>query len=246
VSFGQVAGDFRTLASGNWSAAGTWQTYDGAAWNAAISAPTGSEAGITILAAHAIVLDVDVPISGYVKNQATATITTATAKKLTFGNNSTYEHNTNTAMSAVFNWGVGSNTKMTGFVASTGGSSAGQNYYNLIWDCPAQTATFNLTLPDLSIIGGNFTVTNTNTGKVRLTNMSGAVAKAVTISGNLNVNGGTLETTGSGATGLLSVNITGNINIAGGSFFLVASACPFIINLTGNFTMTSGTLSKGV
>ena len=36
----QVAGDFRSIATGNWNVTTTWESYDGAVWSAASSTPT--------------------------------------------------------------------------------------------------------------------------------------------------------------------------------------------------------------
>lgn len=44
----QTAGDYRSVASANWAVASTWETYDGANWIAAVSAPT-SAAGVNVV-----------------------------------------------------------------------------------------------------------------------------------------------------------------------------------------------------
>ena len=41
--FSQNVGDYRSAAAGNWSLAATWEVYNGATWDPAGSAPTGSE-----------------------------------------------------------------------------------------------------------------------------------------------------------------------------------------------------------
>src|SRR6266568_344782 len=49
----QTAGDYRSVASGNWNATATWETYDGANWIAASTTPTAANAGvITIQSPH--------------------------------------------------------------------------------------------------------------------------------------------------------------------------------------------------
>lgn len=46
----QNAGDYRSAANGSWNDLLTWETYDGANWNAAVATPTAANAGvITIL-----------------------------------------------------------------------------------------------------------------------------------------------------------------------------------------------------
>lgn len=49
----QTAGDYRSVASGNWNVLGTWETYDGANWIAASATPTAANAGIiTVQSPH--------------------------------------------------------------------------------------------------------------------------------------------------------------------------------------------------
>ncbi|REJ84308.1 MAG: T9SS C-terminal target domain-containing protein [Bacteroidetes bacterium] len=49
-----VTGDYRTKASGNWNATGTWETYNGSAWVAAGSTPNSSHNVITIQDGHTV------------------------------------------------------------------------------------------------------------------------------------------------------------------------------------------------
>ena len=44
----QTTGDYRSVASGNWNIAATWERYNGTAWVAAIGSPTSSDGVITI------------------------------------------------------------------------------------------------------------------------------------------------------------------------------------------------------
>lgn len=59
---GQTAGDYRTAAAGpaSWSTVAAWETYDGATWNAASSAPTFADGVITIRTGHTINLTASV------------------------------------------------------------------------------------------------------------------------------------------------------------------------------------------
>ncbi|QCK15896.1 beta strand repeat-containing protein [Mangrovivirga cuniculi] len=50
----QTAGDYRSAQSGNWSDASTWETYDGATWVAASTAPSNADGQITILSGDII------------------------------------------------------------------------------------------------------------------------------------------------------------------------------------------------
>jgi hypothetical protein len=60
---GAVAGDFRSNATGNWSATSTWQQFDGTTWNAVAGAPNGSGIGkIFIMSPNVVTLDESVEI----------------------------------------------------------------------------------------------------------------------------------------------------------------------------------------
>lgn len=53
--WGQVTGDYRSLATGNWDAIGTWEAYDGAAWAAATVKPASST-NVYIQSGHTVTL----------------------------------------------------------------------------------------------------------------------------------------------------------------------------------------------
>lgn len=60
--FNPVAGDFRSITSGNYSNASTWQTYNGSTWVAATTYPnsagsTSGTANVTIRSPHTVTLD---------------------------------------------------------------------------------------------------------------------------------------------------------------------------------------------
>jgi hypothetical protein len=249
-SSGQVAGDFRSAATGVWGTIATWQTYDGAAWNAATAIPAGTET-ITIQAGHTITISSAVTLSGsgYLKNSGSALA--FSAGTIAFTGSSTYEHNTATAVAlpvtASTTWGVGSTCKITcALGAGTSLANSSQNFHHLIWDPSTQTGTVNVVWVDGLTMGGNLTINNTGSGKVRMTSLTAGVNKAFTITGNLIINGGILESTGSGVVATVTINVTGNISIAAGTLFLVSSSATFLWNLTGNLTITgTGILSKG-
>jgi len=50
----QTVGDYRSAATGNWTTASTWQTYDGTSWVAAATTPTSASGAITILIGHIV------------------------------------------------------------------------------------------------------------------------------------------------------------------------------------------------
>jgi hypothetical protein len=80
----QVAGDYRSFTSGLWSAAGTWETYNGAAWVAAGAAPSSANGVITIQITHTVTINATVSIDQVVINSGA--FLTLTAGTLTIAN----------------------------------------------------------------------------------------------------------------------------------------------------------------
>jgi hypothetical protein len=62
VVYGQTTGEYRSNAAvGNWNAAGSWQSFNGAIWVAAGTPPTGNEPKITIQGGHNISIPTGAP-----------------------------------------------------------------------------------------------------------------------------------------------------------------------------------------
>jgi hypothetical protein len=59
-TFAASNGDYRTKASGNWNAIGTWETYNGSAWVAASVTPTSNDAIITIQSGNTVTVTANV------------------------------------------------------------------------------------------------------------------------------------------------------------------------------------------
>jgi len=85
TAWAQSAGDYRSIASGNWNATSTWERYDGGEWVAATSTPTSSDGVITILVGHTVTVTADTTIDQTVTD-AGGQITIAVGKRLTIAN----------------------------------------------------------------------------------------------------------------------------------------------------------------
>lgn len=66
--YSQVLGDYRSVVSGNWGVAATWETYNGAAWVAAGAAPTTANNIITIQSPHTVNIAANATIDQVVIN----------------------------------------------------------------------------------------------------------------------------------------------------------------------------------
>ncbi len=62
IANAQNTGDFRSAASGNWSAAATWEKFDGTAWAAATAAPVLADGAITVITGHTVAMDATMSI----------------------------------------------------------------------------------------------------------------------------------------------------------------------------------------
>ncbi len=59
----QTAGDYRSAGSGDFDQAGTWETYNGSSWVAALAPPDENDGTVTIQFGHTVIVDADHTIS---------------------------------------------------------------------------------------------------------------------------------------------------------------------------------------
>src|SRR5437773_7693102 len=81
----QALDDFRSVASGNWGAAATWQLFDGTNWVAAAAPPTSSDGVITIQSGHTVTVATAVVVDQVVVD-AGGQITLGSGVTLTLAN----------------------------------------------------------------------------------------------------------------------------------------------------------------
>jgi pectin methylesterase-like acyl-CoA thioesterase len=249
-----VAGDYQSKGPGNWSAKETWQTYDGAGWVDAVSAPAGTSPTISIQGGHTITVDVattinsawKVVVNGYLKAIAGITATTSTPYSFTFNNGSTYEHAMNAGTIPLAVWGDGSTCMVTGTVGTNPSPAppSGTSYYNYTWNCPGQSASLNTGWDGVTVRGDlTCTASGTSGGSVywRMTSQVGTL-RTNYIRGNLIVNGGNYTVTGSGGACQYNTYVDGNIVVSGNSKFSLTAGSGGVstLYLGGNFSV-SGT-----
>ncbi|MDQ3047317.1 MAG: T9SS type A sorting domain-containing protein [Bacteroidota bacterium] len=83
-TFGQTANDYRTVASGNWNAAGVWEKFLSGTWTAIASGPTTAAFGtnVTITAGHTVTVNLAV-ITDQLVISSGAAITISSGNTLT-------------------------------------------------------------------------------------------------------------------------------------------------------------------
>ena len=166
--------------------------------------------------------DVDMLVNGLLKATGTANASpgphTVNANGvLQFSSTGVYEHEQNAGAIPVSVWGTGSTAKITGST-STAPANRNQDYYNLIFDCPAQTANLNMGFNN-NTISGDLTIVNTNTGRWQLCGPVVDSSATLTILGDvIHLNGNfSTQGTGNGNTTIV-INHYGNIVAANGNF----------------------------
>ncbi|MEJ2194146.1 MAG: T9SS type A sorting domain-containing protein [Ignavibacteriaceae bacterium] len=209
----QSAGDYRSLANGDWSSAATWEVFDGAVWNPAVSAPTGVE---NITVDDTVTVDAVVSISGYVKVEGGGEVVDG-AGSIAFEDGSTYEHAMDGGGLPTTTWNTGSTCLITGVTGSVP-TNSNQDFYHFTWDCASQGSNEEVRWSG-NTIGGNVTCVNSAGSQFRLTS-SGQYTDSITIMGDVIVTGGTLASTGSSSPLEYLIIVHGDINVTGGTFGL--------------------------
>lgn len=218
-----------------------------------------SNAGLS-LSANSVVasisgtLDISNSGSTYNMNSASVTIhnggklrytgTLSNTSKLVVENGGTVEDARSTAsIPLALSWGLSSNLVLVGYTSSsTGPSNFTQQFGNVEWNCASQTG--NVALNVSPSIHGNFTITSTGSGQIRLT--ASSTARNMIVRGNLTLTAGTLNLAASSGNG--TINLRGNLILNGGtlteSSTSTASGITFDSTVTQTFTKTSGTISN--
>ena len=257
-----ASGDYRSFTTGNWSAAGTWQTWNGSAWVAASSAPSGSSGvNITVQSGHTVTDDAAVSLLGTLIVQGTLSFSgsgaitvgssgilnnsgtvNSSATTLILNSGATYQHNFTTTAGTIPTaaWNAGSTCAIIGYTSNTSAPGGlGQSFRYVAWDCPNQTGAINLG-GSLTTVLADFTVTSTGSGSLAL---ASTTSPTVAISGNLVVNEGILNF--STDVGAPTVNVTGNVQLNGGTLRPEGSTGVPVFNVAGNWSDNGGTFNPG-
>ncbi len=215
-TWSQSVGEFRSHTSGNWSDVNTWERYDGASWvNPSPGVPTGVEV-VSIMSTDSVTIDMALSLTGTLKNSGKV----GGWDNLTVANGGSYVHQQNAGTIPVCSWSTGSTCFVTG-VIDTAPAFTNQSFYNLVWNCPGQTANLNLGWDEGSVVlRGTLSVLNTNWSRVSSTTPVPqlrlfADSGSCTIKGDLVVSGRNAALAAMGSHYLDTITVDGNIVIAG-------------------------------
>jgi hypothetical protein len=179
----------------------------------------------------------DLFVQGTLTNAGTITINTGAT--CSFDAGGIYRHTRDGGTIPDATWNRNSICEIQGITVTTPDGLAGQTFGNFIWDC---VQTVNIQLGgDLTAIAGNFTVENTGSAQLRLTNATNLI---LTVGGDFNLNGGTVNFSNGSATTKV-FNLGGSFSQTGGTF-TNSNSVPLAFNFTGTGMTfsTTGTLSN--
>jgi hypothetical protein len=246
-TFLTLPGTYRSHQSGNWSEVNTWEQYSGTVWiNPATTAPALEVSLITIQNGHTVTVaasdsadqiviatgaelvvnpdvtllvkngdGVDLTSYGTVRNSgAVIKEDSATVKAMS---GSRYVHAQDGGIIPEFQWGFESTIEFDS-LETTAPSNGNQDFYHVLWNCPAQSSNLNLGWNG-NTINGNITIMNTGTARWQMCAPTAGDAATVTILGDILQSGGQFSTNGtSNENTTITINHFGNINITGGNF----------------------------
>jgi hypothetical protein len=150
-------------------------------------------------------------VNGVVRNADSL----VSSKGLVFGNGAVYEHARNGGVIPMGIWEQGSLCKITGFTTATSIAGGGdQDFYNVEWNCPKQTANASLGLYTKAI-HGNLTLVSTNTARFYF---MGGSSGTITLYGNFIQQAGNFGINGTGSQTFDTVNCLGNVTVTGGNW----------------------------
>lgn len=263
-SFGQVFGDYRSVATGNWNSIAIWQTFDaGGFWVPATVTPTAANANvITIQAAHTVTQNIPgLSIDQVVVDGTLKTMTTAALGSFTIANGAGVDLTINGTFWDLFTTGVITWTGTwqfgpTGTLLKTSASASNtwQASYNGGIATIPSTSNWILrkvaaAAPVLTTIGafyGNLIIEN-NVAGIWNTSAGSTFQGAggfPTIKGNLDIGGSGTSTVNflNQHTNASPTLIQGNVLIRAGNIFANNGTG---IEVQGNLTV-DGTINYGV
>jgi hypothetical protein len=182
---GPSRNDYRSVASGNWNAIASWQSFNGSSWVAAAAPPNSASGLITIQSPHLVTNSSSVTVAHAVVNASAQLVvnagtvftvvtgsgtnldvlgvvnnagTVAGAGVLLFEPGSQYVHCQDGGTIPTANWRTDSTCLITGMTNATSLGGLGQAFYNFSWNCPNQAVRFDAG-GSLTNIRGNLSIT---------------------------------------------------------------------------------------
>ena len=268
-TYSATNGDYRSVATGDWSAFTTWQKYNGSAWVSANAAPLSSDGVITIQSGHTVTISSNIT-ADQIEIDSGGTVNLISGKTLTLNNGTGIDFD----VSGIFKNAGTVTLNPSANIAFENGGKYQHNFTNIAGTIPTATwntgsicevigytsnndapaglqAFYNFTWncpsqsKDINLEGGltdvngDFTVLNTGNQELRLS----MVGSTISIGGDLNIQNGKLITSIRKHNDD-TVNIAGNYIQTGGVFADKASSSTAVVNAFGNWSQTGGSISE--
>jgi len=255
------ASDYRSVASGNWGDASTWQRYNGSAWVAAATAPSNTDALITIRNGHIVTAAANVSADELTIEQG-GELDVASGVTFTVANGTGTDITLNGLLKNIGTFTLSTNAAMA--VGATGVYEDAQPATTGTVTIPTATWAAGSTCSITGLVGvsgtdyaglqgvrqsfSNFKVNTPNlVTKLLLTRNGGTAAPYMEVTGTL-----TVDATGSG-TGIQVIStgnnnntlVVGNYVQNGGSVFVIHNASSVAtrsFTVTGNFTLNNNAI----
>jgi endo-1,4-beta-xylanase len=268
-----TSGNYQTHQSGIWSDTNSWQRYDGTSWvYPAPAVPAITDKVVAIASGHTITVTKndsagqlsvlsggklvinpfvtfkikneagdDLTVSGTVQNFGSLTVEDSATIRI--GSGGTYQHSWDGGAIPVATWSQGS-TILFDSLRTTAPTNGNQNFSNIVWNNPAQSANLNLGWNG-NTIGGNITIQSTGTGRWQMCAPAVGASTTVTIVGDINQSGGQFSPTGTGnGNTVITINHSGNIAVTGGNFSICRGSQAGTGTTTWNFSGSTFSMSN--
>jgi hypothetical protein len=210
-----VVTEYRSVKSGDWSQASTWEGLVVDRWMAVPSAPRGTEK-ITVDGTDTVRVDIPVEIGGYLKVQDNGMVE-VTGGSLTFGDGSTYEHARDGGSVPLATWQEGSTFLLTGTKQDAPGNR-NQNFYHVVFNTPELGRNRDMGWDNITI-GGDIRVVNTGAYRWQMSTAAASDTSIITVKGDVVVEAGQFSVQGtSNALTTFIVHHYGNVVVTGGNF----------------------------
>ncbi|HVO72668.1 MAG TPA: endo-1,4-beta-xylanase [Ignavibacteriaceae bacterium] len=264
------AGKTRSAKSGNWNDVSVWEVHDGTNWVPASNVPSVGDNSIIISANNTITVTesysidqllvslngklvinkdisfsikngdgTDLTVNGTLQNFGSIIKDDSAEIKFTAGASYMHELDGGLIPLAVFR----GSTILFDSIKTTLPSNANQDFYNVVWNCPAQSADISLAWNG-NTIGGNITVISTGTGRLYMCGPQTDDSATVNMEGDVIQSGGEFSANGTGnGNTRVTINHSGNINVTGGNFSISrgtqGGTGTTTWNLNGNFLISN-------
>jgi autotransporter-associated beta strand protein len=188
--------------------------------------------------------------SSTILNSSWNTNTTALSSlgNLVANSSAVYTHNVNGGTIPTATWNAATTVIISG-ITNSAPTGLSQNFYDVEWNSPGQSAAIQLSSNPFTTIQNNLTITNTGSTINDLRLFSGTLGGTTNIGGNLIINGGRLGLSNGGASNAATVvvNVSGNVDVNAGLLTFTGTttqtANSNTLNITGNLTLNGGNVN---